>query len=279
VFIPFKVGMKEIPVDLYADDIKEGMGTKKHFEFIIPIPGIRQDYLAKDFKQYYAADQIVNIEDEAGLKKYLERTACCTIGKKGTKGGDPINLVLIGSAKEVLAAFTVAAWDETEIIYWGSIWKTIRSFSFNKRYAYSPVSPLYFFGRAHDVAFQKARATINERMHLRLWYSPVRYQGKEIWIGTVSRDIGVRFTNKTWNLMTHKIDPDIDEAMLYALSDLIYLHRVAEYGLAGGVPPSTAVKPMTNLTGDPFYSKGQRAVIVLSKGRHEAFPDRMFISS
>jgi hypothetical protein len=279
VFIPFKVGLKEISVDLYGDDIKQGKGTKKHFEFIIHIPGIRQDYLGRDFDQLYAKDQVVNFQDEASLKRYLEKLPCCTTGKKGTKNGDPINLVVIGSREDILTAFTVSNWDETELIYWGSILKMIRSFSFNKRYEYSPVSPLYFFGRAHDTAFQKARATINERMHLRLWYSPAHYQGKEVWIGSVSRDIGVRFTNKTWNLMTHKIDPDIDEASLYTLSDLIYLNRLSSYGLTAGAPASTSEAPAANLTGDPYYTQGQRVVLEISKTKRNEFPDRLFISN
>ncbi|HXV28322.1 MAG TPA: LssY C-terminal domain-containing protein [bacterium] len=279
VFVPFKVGLKEISVDLYADDIKRGIGTKKHFEFIIRIPGIRQDYLTKDFDQLYSPDQVMNIQDEESLQKYLEQLPCCTTGKKGTKNGDPINLVVIGDREDILTAFTVSKWDETEIIYWGSILKMIRSFSLNKRYEYSPVSPLYFFERAHDAAFQKARATINERMHARLWYSPVHYQGKEVWIGSVSRDIGVRFTNKTWNLMTHKIDPDIDEAALYSLSDLIYLNRLSSYGLTGGVPESTPEDPAANLTGDPYYTQGKRVVLELSKTKTSGFPDRLFMQN
>ena len=34
---------------------------------------------------------------------------------------------------------------------------------------------------------------------------------KPVWIGQISRDIGVRFTFKTWPPVTHKIDPDFDE--------------------------------------------------------------------
>jgi hypothetical protein len=116
-------------------------------------------------------------------------------------------------------------------------------------------------------------------MHLRLWHSPLRYQGKQVWVGSVSRDIGVRFTTKTWNLMTHKIDPDIDESFLYVLSDLIYLNRVSEYGLVGGVPLSTPDKPAFNLTHDDYYTTGKRTVILLSKNKHTDFPDRLFLES
>ncbi len=83
------------------------------------------------------------------------------------------------------------------------------------------MSALHVFGRSQDFALQKARQTINERLHLRLWLTPLRFQGKPVWIGQISRDIGVRFTPKTWNLTTHKIDPDVDDARDYLLDDLM----------------------------------------------------------
>ncbi len=61
--------------------------------------------------------------------------------------------------------------------------------------------------------YQKPRHSVHVRNHLRLWLTPMRFQGKSVWIGQISRDIGVRFTFKTWPPVTHKIDPDIDEAM------------------------------------------------------------------
>jgi hypothetical protein len=63
-----------------------------------------------------------------------------------------------------------------------------------------------------------------------------------VWIGQVSRDIGVRFTPRTWNLTTHLIDPDVDEARDYVLDGLRVAGRVARLGFVPGVqaaPPLT----------------------------------------
>ena len=68
------------------------------------------------------------------------------------------------------------------------------------------------FGRAQDLALQKARDNIHQRNHLRLWLSPMRYHGKQVWVGQISRDIGSRLTIHSPTLTTHKIDPDVDEA-------------------------------------------------------------------
>jgi hypothetical protein len=129
------------------------------------------------------------------------------------------------------------------------------------------VSPLYVGGRSQDLALQRARHTINERLHLRLWCTPARFRGAPVWIGQISRDIGVRFTVKTWNLTTHKIDPNVDEARDYVVGDLMAANRVSRIGYAGGVGAVVPAAPRRNLTGDPYHTDGQRAVVVLSTTR------------
>ena len=83
-------------------------------------------------------------------------------------------------------------------------------------------------------------------------------------MGQVSRDIGVRFTWRAWNLTTHRIDPDVDESRDYVLEDLALAGRSAAAGYLGGVGACTRVAPRRNLTGDPWHSDGQRAVIMIS---------------
>jgi hypothetical protein len=95
----------------------------------------------------------------------------------------------------------------------------------------------------------------------------VRLEGQPVWIGQVSRDIGVRFTPKTWNLTTHQIDPEVDEARDYVLNDLLAGGRVARLGFVPGVEPAPAIAPRHNLTGDPYFTDGLRAVAVLSRTR------------
>nr|WP_302118453.1 LssY C-terminal domain-containing protein [Allorhodopirellula heiligendammensis] len=45
---------------------------------------------------------------------------------------------------------------------------------------------------------QRTRHSINERLHLRLWLTPMRFEGQSVWVGQVSRDIGARLTWRTW---------------------------------------------------------------------------------
>jgi hypothetical protein len=75
----------------------------------------------------------------------------------------------------------------------------------------------------------------------------------------------VRFTPRTWNLTTHQIDPDVDEARDYVLDDLMVGGRVARLGFVPGVEAAPAAAPRRNLTGDPYFTDGLRAVAVLSR--------------
>ena len=112
------------------------------------------------------------------------------------------------------------------------------------------------------MALQKARETIHERNHLRLWLSPMRCEGKPVWVGQISRDIGVRFTSRT--IMTHKIDPDVDETRDFIIQDLWYSQGLAKFGYAKGVGAASISAPQSNLTGDPYFTDGLRAVLWVS---------------
>jgi hypothetical protein len=140
------------------------------------------------------------------------------------------------------------------------------SFCFN----YSPVSALYVFGRPQDVAFQRARSSIHERKHLRLWLTPMRFEGKYVWNGQISRDIGVRFTRKT--ITTHKIDPDVDETRNFLIQDLWYSQGLKPFGFVKGVGPAPYSEPRGNLRGDPYFTDGLRVILRVSS-RPVAFPD------
>ena len=142
--------------------------------------------------------------------------------------------------------------------------ETVLAFVFGDEYLTLPVSPLYVFGRREDVALQKARSTINERIHARLWLTPYTFESRRVWIGQVSRDIGVRLTDQTWNLTTHKISPDVDFDRGYVVQDLLMSGFLARYGFVDGVRAAPASAPRTNLTGDPYYTDGLRLVLFLS---------------
>ncbi len=255
IFSRLDEGTKAFNVDVIG---ASGLST---FTFFIPVPGLRLDHHYVDWENLYPADQFRDLSRDE-LIEQVEAETCCTTNKKNQGTGDPINLVVIGKPDDVYYAFIRAGWDETETIYKGSSWKTMTSFFGGGEYRYSPVSALYVFGRGQDVAFQKARENIHERNHLRLWMSPYRFEGKPVWLGQISRDIGVRFTTKT--ITTHKIDPDVDETREYLLENLAYSQALAKVAYVKGVGAAPFGQPRGNLTGDPYFTDGYRLVLWVS---------------
>jgi len=259
VFTNLDEGTKIFNVDLEGED-----GQVAAFTFYISVPGIKVDHHKVDFNSLYPADADTwqNFEDEEGLLEYLQKLPCCTANKKGVETGDPLNLIVIGSGDDVYHAFIRAGWDETETITRGSASKAAASYLFGKLYRYSPVSALYVFGRRQDIALQKARGTIHKRNHLRLWLAPVKFRGKLVWVGQISRDIGVKFSAKT--IVTHKIDPDVDETRRYLIQDLLYSQGLSKFANVKGVGAAPIESPRQNLAGDPYFTDGMRAVLWVS---------------
>ncbi len=258
IFTNLDEGEKVVQIDLVAEE------QVKFFTFFVQIPGMRVDYRTVDFDALYPAEQIVEL-DEQDLRADLEKLPCCTTDQAGANSGDPLNLVVVGEFREIAAAFARRGWLPAEETYATAVWKTIKSFFFGSSYRYSPLSPLYFAGRHQDFARQKPRHDIHERNHLRLWYTPMRYQGKPVFVGQISRDIGVRFTWRARPPVTHKIDPDIDEARHALVEDLLFSQMLAKVGFVKGVGSARPSSPRNNLTGDPYFTDGYRLVLILEQ--------------
>lgn len=261
VFSNLEEGTKPVTVDLIAPR----HGAAKSFTWFAKVPGLETDVSRRDIDHTYPPEAMVRLETEAELRAALERLPGWTTNKSGSARGDPLNLVLIGRRDDLFPAFLRRAWHPTEVISLASSWKTAKAFLLGSRYRYSPVSSLYALGRSQDVAAQKARASINQRNHVRLWLTPLEYRGKAVWLGQISRDIGVRLTLKTWNLTTHKIDPDVDEARLGLIQDLLYSQSLIKFGFVRGPEAAPTTRPHRNLTGDPYYTDGLRAVLLFER--------------
>jgi hypothetical protein len=123
---------------------------------------------------------------------------------------------------------------------------------------------LYALGRRHDLALQRARRSISQRNHMRLWLAPYRFEGRQVWIGQVSRDIGVKVTPKSPTLTTHIIDPQVDATREYLLHSLVAHGFVGRFGFVKGSAYAPRTEPLHNLTDDPYFSDGMRLVLVLS---------------
>jgi LssY C-terminus len=199
------------------------------FRFVLPIGG---SYAIEkvDFGNIYPTGTVEAV-DIATLREMLGQLPCCTTDKVGNTNGDPLNIVVVRRGIDALFAFIERGWRLDEPFDIHSTYRTIRAFLFGSKYLHAPVSPLHVFGRQQDVALQKARDNISQRNHLRLWLAPFTIDGLQVWVGQISRDIGIKPTTQSWYLTTHLISPDVDQDRFYLMQDLCRepSHALASY--------------------------------------------------
>jgi len=243
-----------------------GAGQQLDFRFVLPIGGLTYAVQKVDFGGLYPPGTIQAV-DLAGLRARLDALPCCTVNSAGDRSGDPLNIVVVGSGADAIFPFVMRGWRLDEPFDLHSTLRTVRAFVFGTEYLTAPVSPLYVFGRTQDISLQKARNKISLRNHLRLWQAPFTIDGEQVWVGQISRDIGIKLTTQSWYLTTHRISPEVDQDRYYLLQDLTMTGAVSRFGFARGVGISNAADPRTNLTGDSYLTDGLRLVVFLGVQR------------
>ncbi|MGB7784034.1 MAG: LssY C-terminal domain-containing protein, partial [Pseudolabrys sp.] len=152
------------------------------FRFVLPVDGSSYAIEKVDFGSIYPPGTVEAV-DLAALREKLTQLRCCTTNKAGNTNGDPLNIVVVGRGIDALFAFIERGWRLDEPFDLHSTYRTIQAFLFGSEYLNAPVSPLYVFGRQQDVALQKARDTVSQRNHLRLWLAPFTIDGLQVWVG------------------------------------------------------------------------------------------------
>jgi len=89
VFANLDQGAKAVAIDLVGED-----HSYRTFEFVVEVPGLRADFLEKDWDRMLAATEFTDVDKE-GLREALENLPCCTFGGDNETPGDPLNIVVI----------------------------------------------------------------------------------------------------------------------------------------------------------------------------------------
>jgi hypothetical protein len=260
LIVPRAEGGRYVDVQLHSP------GRLYRFGFALPLPDGDFDYERLDPDRIYGGRVLPDL-DAQGLRAALEQLPCCASNEAGTAEGDPLNVVLVGDAPVTLAALSRSGWSFTHRIDLRTVRRELGAAIAGSPYPVAPVSPLYALGRKQDFAMQRARGTISRRNHMRLWLAPFRFEGRQVWFGQISRDVGVKVTPKSPTLTTHIIDPAVDEARAYLLQSLFTHDVVDRYAFVKGAGAAPRVAPRRNLTDDPYYSDGMRLVVVLAPHR------------
>lgn len=153
--------------------------------------------------------------------------------------GDPVNIVLIGTAQQLHAAFAAAGWFTADPLGVASSWRMIRAFVLNAPYPTAPFSNLYLFGRRQDVGFQEPiDDSPRKRHHIRFWALSLARSEDDVatasfwlntdkppvdepvlWVGAGTRDTGLSLTRMTFQI-THATDSDTNSERDYIVNSL-----------------------------------------------------------
>lgn len=249
----------------FVDVRMSGRGHAIRLRFAVLLPTEGFDYEKSALRQLYARVDDLPDLTLPQFRKAVRDLPCCASNRDGSGAGDPLNVVLVGSGEDAIAALAASGWSFTEAITTDSIRRMVGAAIAEKSLLTAPVSSLYAFGRKQDIALQRGRSTISQRNHMRLWLAPFRCEGKPVWVGQVSRDIGVKLTSKSPTLTTHVIDPVIDESREYLLHSLLHRDAVGQFAFVTGVGEASREQPRFNLTDDPYFTDGMRMVLWLSR--------------
>jgi LssY C-terminus len=153
--------------------------------------------------------------------------------------GDPVNVVLIGTNRQLHDAFAVSGWSEADRLSMASSWRMIRAFIFNTPYPTAPFSTLYLFGRRQDIGFQKAiDNSPRKRHHIRFWALSLASaqtalgtadfwlntdrppdDAHVLWVGAGTKDTGLSLTKLSFQI-THATDSDTNAERDYIIAEL-----------------------------------------------------------
>ena len=204
---------------------------------VVPVPGTEaaQQRMAA-LRGLYTESDVVEIDDAPALRSAQQELPCCGADQTGGRSL-PLNLVVIGNLDEWGPAFV------------------------GRNYRYAPASPWHAFGRMQDLSGRKISRWVAPQPHtLRLWLTPLRYQGKPIWVGQVSTGLGGRFAASEEG--TQRIEPDVDEARNDVVQDLLYSQALAKIGFVKGAGSVSAAGARPTPDRSSYHTDGLRAVLV-----------------
>jgi hypothetical protein len=169
--------------------------------------------------------------------------------------GDPINIGMVGDAKDVLCAMQAAGWYAADPVTLRSSIEIAGSVLLDRPYRDAPVSPLFYLDRREDLAFEKPVGnSADHRHHVRFW--KVLDQGQEqrpVWLGAVTYDRSVGVSRYT-GAITHHIGADIDAERKLLAGELESAGMVEARYQVTGIGPTMNGR---NGGGDLYYTDGE----------------------
>ncbi|MDR7135522.1 hypothetical protein J2X06_002731 [Lysobacter niastensis] len=182
--------------------------------------------------------QVTDYHDLDALRSALERLPCCATDASGSVQGDPLNVVFIGTMADLGAA---------------SIRRNYR------RDARESDTAQRVFGREPDIVARKRAQTGAPATWVRLWATPMQFDGKPVFVAQVGRPVGGRFSSgNTAGVVLHG---DVDETRNLLVQDMMYSGGLEKLGFVTGVGEAAEASPRSAFEGARYHTDGLRAVM------------------
>ena len=182
-------------------------------------------------------------------------------GGAAANEGDMLNFALVGTRKQVEAAYKAAGWVAVDKNVQDAVVNGLIRTLNREAYTEMPMSTLYLFGRPQDMSFARADPLLvaAERHHLRVWLTDKTLNGRPLWVGSSTHDIGFEKDQRNGNV-THKIDPQIDKERDFLLQSF---DAAGVFSSAAYVTPANPSTTAKTATGGSFFSDGRIVVMAL----------------
>ena|GEM_PF-842897 len=183
---------------------------------------------------------------------------------KSGRSGDLINVGLVGTRVEIVAAMKAAGWFPADPVTAKTSLKITGSVLFRKAYNAAPVSALFYQGRIQDLAFEKpVGKSAAHRHHVRFWQVLDQgAEGRPVWLGSATFDKSVGLSHTT-HKFTHHIAADVDAERETLLADLTHAKILLSTYLLMRTGP---IEDARNGGGDHYFSDGMIHFAVIAEG-------------
>ena len=175
--------------------------------------------------------------------------------------GDPLNVALIGSKREVMKVLVAAHWYPADPLSLKSSLEIAEASVLKRPYDDAPVSNLFLFGRKEDLAFEMPVGDDpRQRHHVRFWkVAKPTPDGRETWVGSATYDRRVGLSGTTLEI-THHIAADVDTERDHLMGTL---EKTGDLVEVYSVPDFHKLREGRNGGGDPWRTDGSLTVGVI----------------
>jgi hypothetical protein len=161
---------------------------------------------------------------------------------------DPLNIGVIANRRQVIMAMQRAGWNVADQKRIMPLVRQIIYTIVNRPYPNAPVSSLFLFGRAQDLAFEKLveGGRLGNRHHVRFWTTgydnskplsrtSIQWEHRHrpsneenvLWVGAASLDVGLTLIRHNLQI-SHMIDPDTDKERVFIVNQLQHIGLVKQ---------------------------------------------------